>query len=459
MGDSCAPLIRRLTGVGLAAAVGLALAVTTAPPAVSDSTILGTGSPNGQSSIELEPTETNVEYWDDVLLETFRRQGGGPGPLARAAAMMHVGMFDAINSATLSRHGSTPYNSYLTLQVVNQSVNENLAAGYTARDLLIDALPLQRTYIEQKFTERYGTSSQTVARQLADTVVNAMRTARANDGSAATAGYTSENVPGAWRPTDGCTAVNSVWGNVRPFAMTSTTQFRRPPPAVDYPTLLASSTYASQLAEVRSLGRNSSSTRTQDQTRAAWFWANDLDGTYKPPGHLLALTRTVSETYLTEGLDIARLFALVSLAMADAGIAAWDMKYLTSFDLWRPETAIKLASVNPDPSWEPLSADRNGVSFSPCFPAWVSGHATFAAAWSGIMRSVFGDNVTFTATTEDPHAVGVTRTFNSFTAAATEDARSRIYLGVHYQFDADDGLATGYNIASHVYGNYLRPRV
>jgi membrane-associated phospholipid phosphatase len=285
-----------------------------------------------------------------------------------------------------------------------------------------------------------------------------MRTARANDGVNDSTGYTPENVPGAWRPTDGCTAVTPVWGNLRPFAMTSGSQFRRPPPATDYAALLASSTYASQLAEVRGLGRTNSSTRTADQTRAAWFWANDLDGTYKPPGQLLAHTAIVADARLTEGLRIARLFALVSLAMADAGISAWDMKYLTSFDLWRPETAIKQAPVNPDPTWEPLSADRNNVSFSPCFPAWVSGHATFGAAWAGIMRNELGDNITFTATTEDPHATGVTRTFTSFTAAATENARSRIYLGVHFQYDADDGAAAGYNIANHVYNNYLRPR-
>jgi subtilisin family serine protease/membrane-associated phospholipid phosphatase len=419
----------------------------------------GNGTPNRLLRVRLGgPTKNNVKYWNDVLLETFRRQGGGPGPLARGAAIMHAGLFDAVNSATLSKRGSTPYNSYLTLQTVNQSVNENLVAGFVAHDLLVDTFPLQRTFIDQKFTERYGSSTQTVARQLADTVINAVRAARANDGSANNTGYTPENVPGAWRPTDGCTAVDPHWGAVRPFVMTSGSQFRRPPPAPDYPTLLASSTYASRLADVRGLGRFDSTTRTADQTRAAWFWANDLDGTYKPPGQLLMHTMVVAADRIDDGLRTARLFALVSLAMADAGIAAWDMKYLTSFDLWRPETAIKQHATNPDPSWEPLSADRNNVSFSPCFPAWVSGHAAFAAAWAGVMRSEFGDAVTFVGTTEDPHAVGVTRTFTSFTAAATEDARSRIWLGVHYQFDADDGMAAGFDIANLVYGTTLRPR-
>ncbi|HEY0638331.1 MAG TPA: S8 family serine peptidase [Pseudonocardiaceae bacterium] len=404
------------------------------------------------------PTRNNVRYWNDVLLETIRRQGGGPGPLARGAAMMHAGLFDAVNSATLSRRGSTPYDSYLTLQTVHQSVNENLVAGFVARDLLVAAFPQQQAFVDQKFAERYGTSTQAVARQLADTVVAAMTTARTGDGSAGGTAYTPQNVPGAWRPTDGCTAVDPHWGAVVPFTMTSGSQFRRPALAPDLATLLGSSTYATVLADVRSLGRNNSTTRTADQTRAAWFWANDLDGTYKPPGQLLAHTALVADGRVDDGLRLSRLFALVSLALADAGIAAWDMKYRTSIDLWRPETAVKQDATNPDPTWEPLSADRNSVSFSPCFPAWVSGHATLAGAWAGVMRTEFGDAVTFTATTDDPHAVGVTRTFTSFTAAATENARSRVWLGVHFQFDADDGLATGYDIATHVHATTLRPR-
>ena len=73
------------------------------------------------------------------------------------------------------------------------------------------------------------------------------------------------------------------------------------------------------------------------------------------------------------------------------------------------------------------------------------------------MRHFFKtDNITFTATTDDPHAVGVTRTFTSFSAAAQEDARSRIYLGVHYQFDADQGMASGTAVADHVAANHMQ---
>lgn len=110
-----------------------------------------------------------------------------------------------------------------------------------------------------------------------------------------------------------------------------------------------------------------------------------------------------------------------------------------------------------DPNWRPLSPDADGTPFSPPFPAYVSGHATFAGAWAGAMQAYFGtDAITFTATTEDPYAIGVTRTFTTFSAAARENARSRVYLGVHYQFDADSGLSAGTAPAQHVAATFLR---
>lgn len=417
-----------------------------------------------------------VNYWNDVLLEAFRRQGGAPTPLARAAAIMHAGMYDVLISADWERRdgvgvllpgyldgdaNTSPPTPGIFATVAD--VDDNLAAGLAARDLLAFALPGQQAFAQQKFTERHGTATQAAASSLATRVVNVFTSARSNDGSGAPSSYTPDGVPGAWRPTgNGCVAAATPhWGNVTPFAI------KPPRPALPggyttYAALLASSLYATHFNEVKTLGRSETLGavgRTPDQTQAAFFWANDLDGTYKPPGHLLSITAT----FVTAGgnhLTHSKMLTRVSLAMADAAVAAWDAKYNSPIDLWRPETAIKEAGTDnnpntvPDAGWRPLSKDRAGVNFSPCFPAWVSGHATFAAAWAGVMEETVGSGVSFTASTEDPHAVGVTRTFNStagassFRRAATENARSRVYLGVHYQFDADDGLTTGYAVAA-----------
>jgi hypothetical protein len=418
-------------------------------------------------------TSATIFYWNDTLLELYRRQGGGPGPLARAAAIMHAGMFNAINTADWSQRGWTgqgvdwygarpaPTGSY---------VNEDAAAGLVARELLFQAFPAHQPFIAQRFTARYGQSPPNDAVDLANRTVAEIRRLRNGDGSANFTPYQTSTTPGAWRPTagGGCgNAVDPNWGAVRPFTMTSTTQFRQPLPGgfTSYPALLASSLYAQQVNEVQSLGRFNSTTRTALQTQIAWFWANDLDGTYKPPGQLLVHTQLVAQQRgITDPNRLARIFAQVSLAMADAGIASWDMKYLTPIDLWRPQTAIQLAAsdgnpaTNPDPAWLPLSATRTDERFSPCFPAWASGHATFGAAWAGVMRSEFGDNANnVVLTTEDPHAIGVTRTLPTFTAAAVENAESRIFLGVHYRFDATAGNAAGFGIGDRVHDTTFLP--
>nr|MBA3525107.1 vanadium-dependent haloperoxidase [Geodermatophilaceae bacterium] len=281
--------------------------------------------------------------------------------------------------------------------------------------------------------------------------------------------YVASTRPGNWRPAAGATAATPNWGKTDPFTLNGDSPegwratFRPPIPAGASSTadLLRSAAYTAQFDEVKSLGRFDSAARTPDQTDIARFWANDLDGTSKPPGQLFGITKTVA---VDHGLDVpatARLFALVAAAMADAAIVAWDAKYDTELDLWRPDTAIQLAALDgnkdtaADPLWQPLSQEYGGRRFSPPFPAFVSGHATFAAAHAGVMRAVFGDATTFEATTEDPFYTGLPRNYATFSAAAEENALSRIYLGVHYRWDADFGMAAGYEVADRVMATLL----
>ena len=149
----------------------------------------------------------------------------------------------------------------------------------------------------------------------------AMISFRTNDGSPDTSTYADGTVAGQWRRTGSGEPATPSWGLLKPFAMTSTTQFRPGLPGgyTSYAQLLASQTYANQVNEVKGLGASNSTTRTADQTQTAWFWANDLDGTYKPPGQLFTFTRIVSAQRGLDQLANLRLFALVGSAMADAG--------------------------------------------------------------------------------------------------------------------------------------------
>jgi hypothetical protein len=455
-------------------------------------------------------SEGPVYAWNDALSDIIRDLGGAPTTMSRSAAMLNVAIFDTFNSVYFAKLADVAsasatssqvcgWQSYQVLAQTSPSTDADLAAGWAAKTVLTSLYPSRSTAIASDFSSiTAGHSSQLAAQKLGEFVAGQVLSARSADGSSASMSYTpASTTPGAWRPTPGIstqapctTATTPGWADVTPFTMGSGDQFRRGLGSyTSYAGLLSSFDYAENVNAVESLGSKTSTTRTADETKAAWFWANDLNGTYKPPGqlleatHLVALTQPAAQTSGTpadffrvwsrQGIRVARLYADVSLAMADAAIAAWDEKYLTDIDLWRPIDAIRQADTDgnaatvKDAGWEPLSADTAGNQFSPCFPAWVSGHATFAAAWARVMDDQFRDgDVTFTdpfpltLTSEDPHAVAVPggdeRSFDSFDAAAREDAESRVWLGVHYQFDADDGMATGTAVAKHADGNYLR---
>jgi hypothetical protein len=401
-----------------------------------------------------------------VLRQVIQQAGGGPGPISRGGAMMHGAIYDAVNSIAPSTH-----RPYLISVPAAPWASIRAAVAHAAHDTLVVAFPSQVAFITAQRDAQISalppgppvSNGEAVGKAAAQ----AMIAARVGDGSDDTSPYTSGKEAGDWRETGSGPAVTPYWSDVKPFGIPAGNAFRPPRPGgyASKPAMLQSSEYTAQFKEVKRLGKSDSTSRTDEQTEIAHFWANDLDGTYKPPGQLFAITKIVSEQ---KGVDLAgnaRLFALVAFAMADAGIVAWDAKYETSLDLWRPETAIKLAkddgnpATKPDETWEPLSSDpKTKKHFSPPFPAYISGHATFGAAHAAIMRRFFGtDNVTFTATTDDPLAKGVTRTFNSFTKAALENGRSRVYLGVHFQWDADHGLHSGTALAQHVYAHVLTP--
>jgi membrane-associated phospholipid phosphatase len=289
---------------------------------------------------------------------------------------------------------------------------------------------------------------------------------RADDGSQKPGPYEFGMNPGDYIPTppDFNPICNPEWVTVTPFCMPVGTHYRSAGPAgfSNMADLVASPEYAFQVNLVKELGALNSTTRTEEQTRIAFFWANDVNGTAKPPGQLFDITRVVSDAHALTLAENARLFALVAMAMGDAGIVAWDMKYGTDIDLWRPISAIIHADIDgndateADPDWQSLNP------FAPAFPAYTSGHATFAGAHAATMAAFFGrDNITFTIDSEDPFynnlPVHGPRTYHSFTEAAIENGLSRIYLGVHYLFDAMDGNATGFALGRDVVAQFLTP--
>jgi membrane-associated phospholipid phosphatase len=212
---------------------------------------------------------------------------------------------------------------------------------------------------------------------------------------------------------------------VTPFVLQAADQFRpAPPPA------LTSAVYVQAINKVKSLGQKTSTSRTADQTVAAKFWASSPWTTWNRIAENAALA------HHTDLDTTVHLFALLNLSLADTTIAFYDAKY--HYLLWRPITAIRATS---DPTWRPLLATAPD-------PSYPGAHSAISAAAATVLANFFGDQDRITVTSS--LLPGVVRTFDSYSATATEAGVSRIYGGVHTQLDHDAGFTLGQNIAGFV---------
>ena len=185
----------------------------------------------------------------------------------------------------------------------------------------------------------------------------------------------------------------------------STTIARNAPQA---PPLTSSTDFQKALTEVRDIAN----TRTREQFRIASYW-DDGVGTYTMPGHWNLIT----EDYVRQGrqneLRTARTYALMNRALEDAAIVSWQTKY--KYFVPRPsqvDPTIKTATVIPNS------------------PSYIAEHAAFAAAASTVLTYLFPDQST------------------TLTKQANEAILSRLYGGVHYRFDIDEGAKTGNSIGN-----------
>jgi membrane-associated phospholipid phosphatase len=212
------------------------------------------------------------------------------------------------------------------------------------------------------------------------------------------------------------------WANVTPFVLRRADQFR--PPAPD----LASAEYTQALTEVFRAGEDSSSFRTADQTVTARFWPGPIWVTWN---EIAEKTATAHHTDLAA---TATLFADLNLAFADTTIAFYDAKY--TYQVPRPITAIRTMASRA--GWTPLLPTAPD-------PSYPGAHSAVSAAAATVLTRFFGDHDRFTATSDA--LPGVTRTFDSYAAAATEAGLSRIYGGVHTRIDHDSGMVLGHDVA------------
>lgn len=466
-----------------------------------------------------EDIAARVKFWHDVALDTtaldhtpgasaeFEPGGEGEAPLnqggptrtSRALAMVQTAVFEALNTI---ENRYTSYAGMKRNKYAFEYASADAAVTFAAARMLRRLYPAQRERITEIFRQekqriRQYTSRDEfrAGRRIGIEAFKAVRNMRRGDksrraepdfgegGRVANGGKTTffgtrvnggtQNI-GEWEPDPNTPpeagefnlALGAFWGNVRPFFLESGDQFRTPEPP-----LPESPEYVDVFNEVASIGGApdnafTASTGTEDTRFIGNFWGYDgvpLLGV--PPRVYNQIALQLAKTqYADNGLALARILAMVNLALADTAIAAWDSKYF--YNYWRPVTGIRRDDNNPstatDLTWNPVGVSVVNTSApirpTPPFPAYPSGHSAFGASMFEIMRDLIGDDTPFEFVSDEYNGegidplTGVTRPlipvlFDTLTEAQEANGNSRIFNGVHWQFDNIEGQAQGVKVA------------
>jgi len=397
-----------------------------------------------------------VIQWNQALQAQF--VGTGPGIHIRALPMMHIAMFDAINSI------EDVYTPYLIEVKGSHGASEEAAAAVAASDVLTALYPTQQAVFDSLLASQLAGISPGRARQGADIGHAAARAVldwRMNDGwpttqAAATTPdptYVLPPFPGLWQPTPPASsfATFTFFPKALPFAMLTNTQFLPPPP----PTL-TSTHYATDFNEVKLLGSVNSAARPAEMT----LWAPIHAGVNTQIGFFHVWNRVAADVAERSGLsliDTARTFVLLTVGIHDGLQTSFTSKF--TYGLWRPVTAIRRANedLNPateqDPDWTPLVS-------TPTYPSYAGNAACLTAASARALQIVFGrDDIPFTVTY--PRTMGLpteTRTYAGFWDLAQQEADSRIYAGLHYRFDNEASQRFCVKATEFAAAHYMLPR-
>src|SRR6267378_1405559 len=411
--------------------------------------ILGLAMPLAMSSVVRADA---VADWNAIAVQTIVNAGPTHGSAVSFLdnATVQAAVYDAVESIT---GRFRPY----TVHIPGALGSSAVAAAKAAHDVLVNRFPAQTASLDatyHNYLATHGLAEDDPGVAVGQQAAAGIIALRANDGSFPLnqPPFTGGSDVGVWRPTrsylpgppPSFSPMLAPWlDSVTPFTLTSPSQFRAATPPS-----LTSKRYATDYNEVKAMGASSNSARTLEQTDLALFWSSNYLVLWN---HAL---RDIAAANVHNIDDSARLFALANLAMADAGITAWDSKFHYVF--WRPLTAIQNGDNdgNPetagDPNWQPLINNPN-------YPDYTSGANNATGAVTRMLALYFEtDQMTFSVTTTNPAAVQQTRTYDRFSDAAADVVNARIYEGIHFRFADVQARKEGRRVARWVFSHFLR---
>jgi hypothetical protein len=368
----------------------------------------------------------------------------------RPLALMHVAIFDAINSF------DRRYTPYIDFVHVPPGASRDAAVAQAAHDALLAMFPTQANVYATALAaqlSRLDASGVAGGVQAGAAAARAVVAQRSTDGwNRPAPTYILPSLPGYWQPVppQNTPAGFVHYADVTPFVIGNMRQFLvAPPPSLN------SAVYTTDFNEVKLIGSATSTTRTADQTRVAQlFAAIPTVTTTSIPAVWQNLTRDFVRARGLGDLEAARLYALINTTFHDALFASMSAKYLYGF--WRPVTAVREAERDDNPE---TVADPNFLALlpTPPYPTYPGNYACLASAMTTVFEKYFGRNdIPFSITWAEPNGPGITRSYNSLRQLADEAARSRVYGGIHFNFDTTASFGVCIPLGEYIFENAFR---
>jgi hypothetical protein len=389
-----------------------------------------------------------IRLWNQIATDAITVTGANaPASSGILMAIVQLAVYDAVVAIV---GGYEPYAASITAP---EGASVDAAVAQSAHDVLVNLLPGQAPTLDAHLAATLATVSDCQAKtdgiSVGQQAAAAILANRGGDGRFANVPYVFlPPGPGVYQPTPPAFSTTPLvpWvKQVRPFTMTSPSQFRPgPPPPLD------SHRWSNAFNLTKVLGDINSTVRSAEQSEIATFW------TEHTPRQWNRNIRAQADREALDDIQTARLLAVTNTAMADAWIGCWDAKYHYSF--WRPVTAIRQGDTDGradtfgDPSWTPFQTTPN-------HPEYPGAHACVSTAAAHALRRFFRrDHTTFPM---DAVVGGVTyvHTFTRYTDAGAEARAARIYGGMHYDFSNQEGARIGRHVVNWMFANGFFRRV
>jgi hypothetical protein len=345
---------------------------------------------------------------------------------------MHIAIFQAVNAIDPRYE---PYQGHATPKV---AASQEAAATAAAATVLIKMLPAESEAKVVQARDAYlaaipGGEAKSLGVKLGSEAAIKAIASRANDGNDTPDAYRPQTQAGVYAET--MPVYGWQFATMRPFAMTSPSQFRPVPPIA-----LSSEEWTSNDNEMKDLGEKNSTRRTPRQTEDARFWITVAPGANQPLARQIAIDKNMSV------VETAHFMALVTMAEMDAAIAVFDAKYHYTF--WRPITAIRNGDIDGNPATERV-ATWQPIGITPLHPEYPCARCIISGAEAGAIAAILRTDEVPEVAPTSPTMPGVTHRFTNLHEFNNEVSEASIAAGFHWRFSTMVGKDMGWKIGAN----------